>query len=147
MTTNNHVNKVNENYRWQYPENRPADVPCAEIGPRRVEVVYPLDRKTRLTGVEACLQKKSMLLLTGDHSGETLSVSSGGVWVTQSGNPEDIILRVGDSFGITRKGTVLVEGVVDSRVKINGEERTREDGGKPGNPVQAFIAGLPDLFV
>jgi hypothetical protein len=147
MTTNSHISKVNTFYRSQYPKDQPVDVPCVQTSPRRVEVVNPLTRKARSTGVEICLQTKSLLLLTGDHSGEKLSVLAGGVWVTQSGNSEDILLDEDGSFDITRKGTILVEGMLDSRLKINGLQDPRKNGRGLRGAVEAIFSRSPGFPV
>jgi len=48
------------------------------------------------------------------------------VWITQSGNPEDIIVCAGESFTITQNGTILIEGLVETRLKITSLSMERQ---------------------
>ncbi len=92
--------------------------------------------------MERCLEKKSLLRLTGDHSGEQFSVVSGMVWITQSGKSEDIFLREGESFDITHKGAILVEGMVESRLIIRASSGSSMSGRNLGDAVRHFLSGL-----
>lgn len=147
MTTNSHIHSINTNLQLQNPKGQPVDVPCSENNPRHVEILYPLAHKAGITVLEGCLQKKSLLRLTGDHSGEKLFVVTGLIWITQSGNPEDIFLRAGESFDITHKGAVLIEGVVETRLKITTSQEPLVIGRTFADAVHHIVSGQPDRFV
>ena len=43
---------------------------------------------------------------------------SGGVWVTQAGNPFDVILAPGERFVAARRGKIVVQALEDSVVRM-----------------------------
>ncbi|HEU4621840.1 MAG TPA: DUF2917 domain-containing protein [Burkholderiaceae bacterium] len=59
-------------------------------------VVLPLDRSSRMT----------------------VRVLRGRVWITEEGNPRDVIISAGHSHRIGTNGLVLVEGITTARVLI-----------------------------
>jgi hypothetical protein len=142
MTTNSHIQSVHSNSELQNPMGHPMDAPCAEKNPQHVDTLYPLAHTSGFGELVGCLQKKSLLRLTGDHSGEKLFVVTGLVWITQSGDPEDIFLRAGESFDIAHKGAVLVEGVIDTRLKITTSQEPPAVGKTFGDTVHHLVSGL-----
>jgi hypothetical protein len=104
---------------WRHPAGQPrVDAPCSETVDPGTERLHPLRGKERSLGIEKCIPKKSLLLLVGDHRGEKVVCLDGVIWITQPGNPDDILLCSGDSFTITQKGLLLIEGLVETRLKI-----------------------------
>jgi len=94
------------------------DVPCPETVNPGTETLSPLRGRDSSLGIDRCLPKKSLLHLVGDHRGERIACLNGVVWITQSGNPEDIVVCAGETFAITQKGTILIEGLVETHLKI-----------------------------
>jgi len=120
MSTNIHI-------LWRHPRGQQlVDAPCSETVDPGTETLYPLRGKGRSLVIERCLPKKSLIQLVGDHSGERISCLNGMVWITQSGNPEDIIVCAGESFTITQNGTILIEGLVETRLKITSLSMERQ---------------------
>jgi hypothetical protein len=146
MTTNSNIHSLHTPLQMPHPQNQPMDAPCSEITPRPVEILYPLAHKASASVVGVCLQKKSLLRLTGDHSGEKLAVDAGVIWLTQSGDPEDIFLHTGEAFEISRPGPILIEGVSDSRLNISAGKGSPKIGRTLGNAVHALISTLPERF-
>ena len=119
MTTNTQI-------LWHHSnEQQHVDAPCSETVDQGTETLYPLRGKDKSLVIEKCLPKKSLLRLVGDHSGERISCLNGLVWITQSGNPEDIFVCAGESFIITQKGALLIEGLVETRLKMTGLRSAR----------------------
>jgi hypothetical protein len=52
--------------------------------------------------------------------GQTIVCDSGTVWVTQDGDPRDVILSAGRSFTIDRIGTALMQAFEPSSIRIAG---------------------------
>ena len=102
------------------------DAPCSVSIDPDVETLFPLRGKNRSLIIEKCIPKKSLLKLVGDHRGERISFLNGVVWITQSGNSEDIIACAGETFTITQKGTILIEGLVETRLKITSNSLKRQ---------------------
>ena len=114
MTTNTHI-------LWRHPKGQPhAGAPCPESIVPDTEMLYPLRGKVKPLDIEKWLIKNSLLKLVGDHSEERITCLSGVVWITQPGDLEDIVLSTGEAFTITQKGTILIEGLAESRLKITG---------------------------
>jgi Protein of unknown function (DUF2917) len=112
MTTNTHI-------LWRRPKGQQfGDTPCSETIEPATKTLFPLRGKYKSLVIEKCLPMKSLLQLPGDHRGEKISCLNGVIWITQSGNPEDILLCAGGSFTITQKGTILIQGLVETRLKI-----------------------------
>lgn len=107
------------------PSDKPLqdDTACVENEIRATEILYPLSRKPGFSTVTKCLQKNSLLNLKGNHQGEKLSCVRGVVWITQAGNPEDIYLHEGETFEISATGSILIQGMVESRLKITRGRR------------------------
>jgi hypothetical protein len=86
-----------------------------------------------------CL-KRNQVVTVRDGSGNSIVCDSGTVWVTQDGDPRDIILRAGDSFTLDRNGAALVQAFEPGTISI-----TRSTGqpraGVPAASLRRFVAG------
>src|SRR5437868_6936699 len=51
-----------------------------------------------------------------DGAGLTVKVREGAVWITQANDPNDIVLKAGESFVINRPGVTLVSAPVSPAV-------------------------------
>jgi hypothetical protein len=63
---------------------------------------------------ERCLRVGEIERLPQTHPGDTLICTRGILWVTQTGDPQDHFLLMGDRFVADRLGLVLVEALTDS---------------------------------
>lgn len=82
---------------------------------------------------------KDALVRIDDGRGRTVAVFQGRVWITQDGDPRDVILRAGESFTFDRDGTALVQALVDSGVLIEPRGRASDASGSPsGRASDAF---------
>jgi hypothetical protein len=105
---------------WRQPENNLfVDAPCSETVVHGAETLYPLRSSDGALAIEICLAKNALLRLAGDHRGERVSCLSGVAWITQPGDPQDILVSAGETFAIAQKGAILVEGLAEARIKIN----------------------------
>ncbi|MDB5841031.1 MAG: hypothetical protein JWQ23_2983 [Herminiimonas sp.] len=50
--------------------------------------------------------------------GMTIKSVTGSLWITQNGDPRDIVLETGESFVVDRSGVVLLSPIVDAEVCI-----------------------------
>jgi hypothetical protein len=69
--------------------------------------------------VEIQLTTKDLFRLSGDARGTQIASTCGSLWVTQQGDQEDHLLCQGERLTVTRKGTVLVQGISGARVRIS----------------------------
>ena len=90
-----------------------------------------------------CLKPQQLVKVRGGR-GHAIVCHSGSVWVTQDGDPRDIILRAGDAFTLDRDGPALVQAFEPGAISIaQTEAQTR------AARVAAFLksalsgAGLP----
>ena len=60
------------------------------------------------TGTVVRLGSREAITLA-DIRGATLRVTRGSLWVTQEGNAQDIVLRVGDNWAVERDGDTVIE--------------------------------------
>ena len=51
-------------------------------------------------------------------AGERVRCERGVVWLTQSGDPEDYILRAGDDFTATRRGRIVAQALEYSWLRV-----------------------------
>ncbi len=65
------------------------------------------------TGTVVRLGSREAITLT-DIRGATLRVTRGALWVTQQGDRQDIVLRIGDSWAVERDGGTVVEAQGDT---------------------------------
>lgn len=100
---------------WQDPKaGQHINAPCSETIDPSTEKLHPLGVRT----MEKCLSKHSLLKLVGDHTGERVTCLRGVVWITQSGEQEDILLSTGEAITIIQTGSILIEALAESRLKI-----------------------------
>ncbi len=68
------------------------------------------------------LQLKNANLLTLDDSrGVRIDCLEGSLWITQDGDPRDVILPAGRSYRIDRTSRVLVFAATDARLQITSQ--------------------------
>lgn len=72
-----------------------------------------------------CLKPNQVATVRGG-LGKTIVCESGSVWVTQDGDPRDVILRAGEWFTLDRKGPALLQAFAPGSVSIApAEAQTR----------------------
>jgi hypothetical protein len=68
--------------------------------------------------VDVSLSEGELLALSGDRRGTRLESVRGGLWVTQSGDPEDHWVQPGQTFVVSRRGKVVVTGLPHSHLRV-----------------------------
>jgi Protein of unknown function (DUF2917) len=63
------------------------------------------------------LAHRGMLQLR-DHAGDRIDCLDGSVWITQDGDPRDVVLDAGEAFTLDRPGTAIVYALADARVVV-----------------------------
>jgi hypothetical protein len=58
-----------------------------------------------------------------DVKGGRITCVSGALWITEDGNPNDIVLEPGASHEVTRKGTLLLQAVRPSQFAVEQQGR------------------------
>jgi Protein of unknown function (DUF2917) len=72
-----------------------------------------------------CLKRKQVVKVR-DGRGHAIVCDSGSVWVTQEGDPRDIVLGAGEAFTLDRRGTALVLAFEPGAISIaKAEAHTR----------------------
>lgn len=66
------------------------------------------------------LCRDAMIRLDGDVMGTVVSCRKGVLWLTQTGNPGDHLIRAGEAFSIDGPGAVLVSALEDSAYAVSG---------------------------
>lgn len=82
-----------------------------------------LNTKTRiniLTDITLAMHK--MWGIDGDRCGDVISCTNGTLWITQEDDLRDYIITAGQSFWITKPGTVVVQALENSQFKYNLNE-------------------------
>jgi hypothetical protein len=69
--------------------------------------------------VEVSLSDGELLTIPGDRRGTRLVSLDGGLWVTQSGDPEDHWVAPGQTFVVSRKGKVVVTGMPCGTLRVD----------------------------
>lgn len=64
------------------------------------------------------LQRKALYRLRGKKHGPAVTCLEGTVWITQAGDPRDIVLAAGDEFAVNRRGSVLLQAMREARVRV-----------------------------
>ena len=54
-----------------------------------------------------------------DGRGTSMRCLSGSLWVTQDGDPRDIVLTAGDSFTLDRDGLAIIYATAESSVALS----------------------------
>ena len=88
----------------------------ASIANKRINIGHVVSNSE---AVDVGLSEGEVFAMSGDRRGTRLQSLEGGLWVTQSGDPEDHWLRPGQTFVISHKGTVVVMGMPDGRLRVN----------------------------
>lgn len=52
-------------------------------------------------------------------AGNTLTMRRGWVWITEQGNPRDVLLRRGEKFKVVQPGLVIVEALNDASISLD----------------------------
>ena len=74
---------------------------------------------------DLCLKRRQVVKVR-DGLGHSIVCDSGSVWVTQEGDPRDIVLGAGEAFTLDRRGTALVLAFEPGAISItNTQARTR----------------------
>lgn len=63
---------------------------------------------------EHTLRRDEGMRLRGNAAGRSVSCREGILWVTQTGNPGDHLLRAGETFSSERPGRLVVGALADS---------------------------------
>ncbi len=58
------------------------------------------------------------LLVLADRPGTRIKVLSGGVWLTEEGQPEDHFAQPGQELRLTHRGRAIVEGIGRTRLQL-----------------------------
>jgi len=69
------------------------------------------------------LCRDALIRLDGDVVGTVVSCRKGVLWLTQTGNPGDHLIRAGEDFSIDGPGAVLVSALEDSAYAVSGGKR------------------------
>ena len=64
-----------------------------------------------------CLKPNQVATIRGGR-GKTVVCHSGSVWVTQVGDPRDVILNAGESFRLDREGLAVVQALEPGAISI-----------------------------
>ena len=70
------------------------------------------------SGTVVSLDAREAVTLPGIR-GATLRVTQGTLWLTQEGDPNDIVLRAGDNFVVESAGVTVVEALGDVPVFLH----------------------------
>ena len=71
------------------------------------------------SGTVVSLDAREAVTLPGIR-GATLRVTQGTLWLTQEGNPNDVVLRTGDNWVVERDGATVMEAQDDTVVCVIG---------------------------
>jgi len=69
-------------------------------------------------GADVSLEKDELFRLDNSRHSQSIQVVEGRVWLTQSGNPEDVILEKGQVYRVTGGGGVVIQGLPAGRVRF-----------------------------
>ena len=64
------------------------------------------------------LQRGECIQVRG-RSGRSVTAHSGTIWLTEEGNAQDVMLRPGETFLLTRAGCAVVEAFVESTISVS----------------------------
>ncbi len=66
------------------------------------------------------LEPQAVERLVGMYAGDAISCTGGILWVTQDGDPDDYMVRKGETFVARHQGVVVVQALVKSTYHITG---------------------------
>jgi hypothetical protein len=70
----------------------------------------------------------------------TLRVTRGTLWITQEGDPQDVVLRAGDSWGVERIGLTVVEAQNDASFCVIGRRMESGEVARTGRRTTPWAA-------
>lgn len=68
--------------------------------------------------VQLTLAPNTVFRMDGDRRGSTIVCLKGNLWVTQQGDAADYLLGAGERLVVSRRGTVLVQGISEAKTRI-----------------------------
>jgi Protein of unknown function (DUF2917) len=71
------------------------------------------------SGKEHRLRRDEWIRLEGDVAGRIISCREGVLWLTQTGNPGDHLIRSGEAFSVEHPGLVLISALEDSACVVS----------------------------
>ena len=86
-----------------------------------------------------CLNTNQVVKVHGG-LGHAIVCHSGTVWVTQDGDPRDVILRAGDAFTFDREGPALVQAFEPGAISI-AQARTQTRATKLAGLLKSALSG------
>lgn len=89
-----------------------------------------------------CL-KRNQVLRVRDGLGHSVVCDSGSVWLTQEGDPRDIVLNAGDAFALDRRGLALLLAFEPGAIRIRQTETPGRAGRLAGFLRSALSGVLP----
>jgi len=72
----------------------------------------------RLNARTVCLTRTQALTLD-DARGSSIRCHAGRVWITQNGDPRDIVLVSGESFTLDRDSPAIVTAIRDASIEVS----------------------------
>jgi hypothetical protein len=77
-------------------------------------------------------------------AGETIRCDAGSLWITQDGDPRDVVLDAGDSFETDRDGSVTISAFAESVIARDTRHSTRAVGlcASPTQAASSVLSGL-----
>jgi hypothetical protein len=78
----------------------------------------PLGRLVSLQNVELSLLPRQVLTLGGDKRGLEIQCLRGTLWITQANDRDDYFLQTGDTFSVSKAGTVVIQGMKQAQLRI-----------------------------
>ena len=63
---------------------------------------------------KVCLAAGALFHVKGERQGSRTVAACGNLWITQEGRLEDVILAPGQSFRISQRGLVLIQGLQEA---------------------------------
>ncbi len=68
------------------------------------------------------LRRDDGIRLEGDVTGRVISCREGVLWLTQTGNPGDHLIRQGEAVSIERPGRIVISALADSICSVAGQK-------------------------
>jgi hypothetical protein len=75
-----------------------------------------------ITLTEITLAKHKVWNIDGDRRGDVISCLNGTLWITQEDDLKDYILDAGQTFWVTKPGTVIVQALDNAQFKYSLNE-------------------------
>ena len=68
------------------------------------------------------LRRDERIRLEGNVAGRLISCREGVLWLTQTGNPGDHLIRAGEAFSVDHPGLILISALEDSACVVSGRK-------------------------